>query len=176
MAWEFDQWLCSIQFNSIQFNSIQFRHLYAPANKHHVGAHGEKATIIKVHEWTTEKNQSINCEKVRFQFCSKWVERESGITQVQRERVPHGRRGVIEPSWTQCLCFSSRDRIHTVHSSRSNLVDERMLSRPAKVCGPYPIYDTFFKLSALSFQLLILFQQSCLNDNNLLVNIWCFYE
>ena len=31
----------------IQFNSIQFRHLYAPANKHHVGAHGEKATIIK---------------------------------------------------------------------------------------------------------------------------------
>ena len=26
----------------LQFNSIQFRHLYAPANKYHVGAHGEK--------------------------------------------------------------------------------------------------------------------------------------
>ena len=25
-----------------QFNSIQFRHLYAPANEHHVGAHGEE--------------------------------------------------------------------------------------------------------------------------------------
>ena len=50
--------------------------------------------------------KSINCEKVRFQFCSKGVERESGITQVHRERVPHGRRGVIKPSWAQCLGFS----------------------------------------------------------------------
>ena len=39
--------------------SIQFRHLYAPANKHHVGAHGEERKDIdnnKVHEWKTEKN------------------------------------------------------------------------------------------------------------------------
>ena len=46
------------------------------------------------------KNKSINYEKVRFQFCSKGVERESGITQVHREQVPYGRRGVVEPSWT----------------------------------------------------------------------------
>ena len=50
------------------------------------------------------KKKSINCEKVRFQFCSEGVEWESGITQVHRERVPHGRR-VVEPSWTQGLCF-----------------------------------------------------------------------
>ena len=36
----------------LRFNSIQFGHLYAPANKHHVGAHGEKKAIDnnKVHE------------------------------------------------------------------------------------------------------------------------------
>ena len=40
-------------------NSIQFRHLYAPANKHHVGAHGEKkATIIKYMNGQRKKNQS----------------------------------------------------------------------------------------------------------------------
>ena len=55
------------------------------------------------------KKKSIDYEKVRFQFCSEGVERESGITQVHRERVPHGRRGVVEPSWTQCLCFGSWD-------------------------------------------------------------------
>ena len=48
-------------------------------------------------------------KKVRFQFCSEGVERESGIAQVHRERVPHGRRGVVEPSWTQCLCLGSWD-------------------------------------------------------------------
>ena len=81
-----------------QYNSIQFRHLYAPANEHHGGAHGEKKlrTIIK---YINEKRKkSINYEKVRFQFCSEGVERESGITQVYRERVPHSRRGVVEPS------------------------------------------------------------------------------
>ena len=45
----------------------------------------------------------VNCEKVGFQFCSEWVEQKSGITQVCRERVSHSRRGVVEPSWTQCL-------------------------------------------------------------------------
>ena len=50
-----------------------------------------------------KQKKSINCEKVRFQFWSEEVERKSGITQVCQERVPHNRRGVIEPSWTQCL-------------------------------------------------------------------------
>ena len=27
------------------FNSIQFRHLYAPANEHQVGAHGEEKKL-----------------------------------------------------------------------------------------------------------------------------------
>ena len=41
-----------LDYPSIQFNSIQFRHLYAPANEHHVGAHGEEKTKEnnKVHE------------------------------------------------------------------------------------------------------------------------------
>ena len=56
-----------------------------------------------------KRKKSVNFEKVRFQFCSEGVERESGITQVHRERVPHGRRGVVEPSWAQCLCFGSWD-------------------------------------------------------------------
>ena len=48
-------------------------------------------------------------EKERFQFCSEEVERESesGIAQVHRERVPHGRRGVVETSWAQCLGLQS---------------------------------------------------------------------
>ena len=29
---------------NVNVNSIQFRHLYAPANEHHVGAYGEKKT------------------------------------------------------------------------------------------------------------------------------------
>ena len=94
---------------NVNSNSIQFRHLYAPANEHHVGAHGEEKTTEsnKVHEWKTKK--SINYEKVRFQFCSQGVERESGITQVHREQVPHGRRGLVEPSWTQCRGFGLWD-------------------------------------------------------------------
>ena len=127
-------YVCMYVFNSIQFNSIQYRHLYAPANEHHVGAHGEETKLqrkspVMLHlkrdgMGVARKNQyihvigkymndkrkkSVNFEKVRFQFCSEGVERESGITQVHRERVPHGRRGVVEPSWTQCLCFGSWD-------------------------------------------------------------------
>ena len=56
-----------------------------------------------------QRINSINCEKVRFQFCSEEVEREPGITPVHRKRVPHGRRVVVEPSWTQCLSFGSWD-------------------------------------------------------------------
>ena len=89
---------------------IQYRHLYAPANEHHVGAHGEETKPQRKIKYMNDKRKkSINYEKVRFQFCSEGVERESGITQVHRERVPHGRRGVVEPSWTQCLCFGSWD-------------------------------------------------------------------
>ena len=96
--------------NSIQFNSIQYRHLYVPANEHHVGAHGEETKLQRKIKYMNDKRKkSVNFEKVRFQFCSEGVERESGITQVHRERVPHGRRGVVEPSWTQCLCFGSWD-------------------------------------------------------------------
>ena len=74
------------------------------------------------------KNKSINYEKVRFQFCSEGVERESGITQVHRERVPHGRRDVVETSWASVFVL-----VHGTYSSRSNLEDERVLARPAKV-------------------------------------------
>ena len=87
---------------ALQFNSIQYRHLYAPANEHHVGAHGEETKLQRKIKYMNDKRKkSVNFEKVRFQFCSEGVERESGITQVHRERVPHGRRGVVEPSWTQ---------------------------------------------------------------------------
>ena len=98
------------QLYSIQFNSIQYRHLYAPANEHHVGAHGEETKLQRKIKYMNDKrkNQST-MKKVRFQFCSEGVERKSGIAQVHRERVPHGRRGVVEPSWTQCLCFGSWD-------------------------------------------------------------------
>ena len=72
----------------VRSSSIQFRHLYAPANKNHVYAHGEKIYNNTVHEWSMEK-KSISCEKVRFQSCSEGVEQESGITQVHWERVPH---------------------------------------------------------------------------------------
>ena len=59
----------------------------------------KKSYNNKVHEWTTEK-KSINCEKVRFQFCSEGVEWESGITQIHGELFPHGRRSILETSWT----------------------------------------------------------------------------
>ena len=69
----------SIQFNSIQFNSIQYRHLYAPANEHHVGAHGEETKLQRKIKYMNDKRKkSVNFEKVRFQFCSEGVERESG--------------------------------------------------------------------------------------------------
>ena len=49
-------------------DSIQFRHLYASANKHHVGAHGEKkATIMKYMNGQLKKNQST-LKKWDFSF------------------------------------------------------------------------------------------------------------
>ena len=94
----------SIQFNSIQFNTdICTRQLISITL-------ARTANKLKIKYMNGQrKKKSINCEKVRFQFCSKGVKRESGITQVHRERVPHGRRGVIKPSWAQCLGFGSWD-------------------------------------------------------------------
>ena len=61
------------------FNSIQFRHLYAPANEHHVGAHGEDKKLKRIIKYMNEKRKkSINHEKVRFQFCSEGVEQSPG--------------------------------------------------------------------------------------------------
>ena len=38
-----------------KFNSIQFRHLYAPANEHHVGAHGEENKLKRIIKYMNEK-------------------------------------------------------------------------------------------------------------------------
>ena len=75
-----------------------------------------------------KRKKSFDYEKVRFQFCSEGVERESGITQVHRERVPHGRRGVVDPRGPSVFVL-----VRGTYSSRSSLEDERMLSRSAKV-------------------------------------------
>ena len=90
---------CSIQFNS----DICTRQLINIT----LARTAKKATIIKY--MNGQRKNSINCKKVRFQFCSKGVERESGITQIQREWVPLSSRGLVEPSWTQCLCLGSWD-------------------------------------------------------------------
>ena len=48
----------------IQFNSIQYRHLYAPANEHHVGAHGEETKLPRKIKYMNDKRKkSINYEK-----------------------------------------------------------------------------------------------------------------
>ena len=92
----------SRKFNSIQFNSnICTRQLMNITL-----ARTAKKKIKRIIKYMNEKRKkSINYENVRFQFCSEGVERESGITQVHRERVPHDRRSVVEPSWAQCQLF-----------------------------------------------------------------------
>ena len=93
----------NIQFNSIQtFCTRQLMNITLAST-----AKKKLKRIIK--NMNEKRKKSIDYEKVRFQFCSEGMERESGITQVHRERVPHGRRGVVEPSWTHCLCFGSWD-------------------------------------------------------------------
>ena len=48
----------------IQFNSIQYRHLYAPANEHHVGAHGEETKLQRKIKYMNDKRKkSVNFEK-----------------------------------------------------------------------------------------------------------------
>ena len=62
-----------------------------------------------VHECKTKKSQST-MKKWDFSFVLKeWSESPGSPIEVHRERVPHGRQGVVEPSWTQCLCFGSWD-------------------------------------------------------------------
>ena len=79
---------------SVQFNSdICTRQLMNIT----LACTAKNATIIKyIHERKTKK--LINCENVGFQFCSVGVERKSRITQVYQERVPHSRRGIVEPT------------------------------------------------------------------------------
>ena len=102
----FEKWMAE-GFNSIQFNTdICTRQLM---NITLTRTAKKQNYREKIKYMIDKRKKSVNFEKVRFQFCSEGVERESGITQVHRERVPHGRRGVVEPSWTQCLCFGSWD-------------------------------------------------------------------
>ena len=45
---------------AIQFNSIQYRHLYAPANEHHVDAHGEETKLQRKIKYMNEQTKKIN--------------------------------------------------------------------------------------------------------------------